>query len=325
MITTSVATASPGRPAPADPPPAQDSDAGPASPTAAARFAGFGPGTLAFYAGLVADNSKAYWNAHRHVYEHDVRAPLEALLAELQPEFGDAKVFRPYRDVRFSADKAPYKTHAAAWCPTRSVYLQVGADGLLIGGGRPGLGAEQLPRYRAAVSDSDSGRQLQRRLAALQNAGYVLAGRQLKTRPRGVPADHPRLELLRHTSLYVTHRWAPDPALHQTGLPPPRRPGVAADAPTHRLARAPRRPRRAGPLTQHPRGAAPAAGPPAAAYSTGPCARIPSLALTVCALALAGTFAAMFLLPLPSRVIRGRVREGRCDSSRPVPAGLTRG
>jgi uncharacterized protein (DUF2461 family) len=86
-------------------------------------FRGWSTVALDFYEGLEADNSKAYWTEHKPVYESEVRAPMEALLEELAPEFGEAKLFRPYRDVRFSADKSPYKTSIAAsfagggYCP----------------------------------------------------------------------------------------------------------------------------------------------------------------------------------------------------------------
>ena len=77
------------------------------------RFDGFPERALIFYEGLEADNSKPYWTDHKAVYEECVQAPMLALLAELEPEFGAAKFFRPYRDVRFAKDKTPYKTNAA--------------------------------------------------------------------------------------------------------------------------------------------------------------------------------------------------------------------
>ncbi len=99
-------------------------------------FEGFPEEALLFYQGLEADNTKAYWTDHRAVYDRAVKAPLEGLLADLAPEFGTAKVFRPYRDVRFSKDKTPYKTHAAAVVEgDGSLYVQLGADGLYVGGG----------------------------------------------------------------------------------------------------------------------------------------------------------------------------------------------
>lgn len=77
-------------------------------------FDGWPEEALEFYEGLAADNSKAYWTAHKAVYEDAVLRPMTGLLEELAAEFGEAKIFRPYRDVRFSADKSPYKTHIGA-------------------------------------------------------------------------------------------------------------------------------------------------------------------------------------------------------------------
>jgi uncharacterized protein (DUF2461 family) len=74
-----------------------------------AAFKGWPERALEFYEGLEADNSKAYWLDHNDVYERDVKAPKEALLAELSKEFGDTRQFRPYRDVRFSRDKSPFR------------------------------------------------------------------------------------------------------------------------------------------------------------------------------------------------------------------------
>jgi uncharacterized protein (DUF2461 family) len=75
------------------------------------EFTGFRDEAFAFYDGLRADNSKTYWTAHKHVYDECVRGPMQALLDSLAPAFGgEATLFRPYRDVRFSADKSPYKT-----------------------------------------------------------------------------------------------------------------------------------------------------------------------------------------------------------------------
>ena len=63
------------------------------------------------------DNTKSFWTAHKDVYDTAVKAPMAALVAALEPEFGKAKVFRPYRDVRFAKDKTPYKTHQGAFVP----------------------------------------------------------------------------------------------------------------------------------------------------------------------------------------------------------------
>jgi hypothetical protein len=125
--------------------------------------AGFPEEALVFYEGLEADNTKAYWTDHKACTSGPVRGPLDALLAELAPEFGTAKVFRPYRDVRFSKDKTPYKTHAAAVVEgDGSLYVQLGADGLYVGGGYWHTETDQVQRLRAAVDDDRSGRRCRR-------------------------------------------------------------------------------------------------------------------------------------------------------------------
>lgn len=191
--------------------------------TGTATFTGFGEGVVEFYDGLVADNSKAYWTDHRGVYERDVLGPMQALVAQLEPEFGaegrgGGKIFRPYRDVRFSKDKTPYKTACGA--TVGPYYVQVSADGLMAAGGGYRWEPEQVARFRTAVDDERRGADLQARLATLARAtvgGAALAvdGDRLATRPRGVAPDHPRLELLRHRSLYAHCSWTPDDTLHE--------------------------------------------------------------------------------------------------------------
>jgi uncharacterized protein (TIGR02453 family) len=161
---------------------------------------------IAFFEGLEADNSKAYWQANKTVYEREVRAPMEALLAELEPEFGAGKIFRPYRDVRFSADKSPYKTNIAATVGER--YIQLNADAIGVGCGMWEMDPDQLQRYREAVDDDRSGADLVAVVDAARAAGLDIAGREvLKTAPRGYPKDHPRIELLRFKGLVAWREW----------------------------------------------------------------------------------------------------------------------
>ena len=77
-------------------------------------FKGWPVEALEFYEGLEADNSKVYWTEHKDTYTTAVHGPMAALLSDLADEFGEGRIFRPYRDVRFSADKSPYKTSIAA-------------------------------------------------------------------------------------------------------------------------------------------------------------------------------------------------------------------
>src|SRR3954447_22778991 len=118
-------------------------------------FTGFTDETEAFYAGLEADNTRAYWQDHRDVYERAVQGPMTALTAALEPRFGHAKLFRPHRDVRFSTDKSPYKTNQGAVVPPPGGggvrYVAVSADGLRVGGGIYRPARDQLARFRAAV------------------------------------------------------------------------------------------------------------------------------------------------------------------------------
>ncbi|KGI69865.1 DUF2461 domain-containing protein [Mycolicibacterium rufum] len=169
-------------------------------------FHGWPIEAVEFYEGLEADNSKVYWQDHRDTYERHVKAPMEELLAELADEFGPGTMFRPYRDVRFSADKSPYKTTCAA--RIGAGYVSFSAEGLSAGSGLYMPDPAALQRFRAAVDATDSGTALAGIVADLRKAGYqVTAHDVLKTAPRGYPADHPRIELLRHKGLAMMTSW----------------------------------------------------------------------------------------------------------------------
>ena len=178
-------------------------------------FTGFPDDALAFYEGLAADNSKSYWAAHKLVYEAAVREPMLALLAGLEDEFGPGHAFRPYRDVRFSKEKTPYKDHQGGFVEVGDAvgyYVQISASGLLVAGGWYSPQGEQLARYRSVV-DGSAGAELERILAEVDAAGYEVGGDQLKTRPRGVDPEHPRLELLRYRSVTASRSYEPEPWL----------------------------------------------------------------------------------------------------------------
>jgi uncharacterized protein (TIGR02453 family) len=177
-------------------------------------FHGFSDRALELYVGLEADNSKEFWATHKAVWEAEVRDPMVALLDALEDEFGPGKLFRPYRDVRFSKDKTPYKTHQGAFVGDTlgiGYYVQLDAHGLLAGGGWRAHEPGQVERYRVAVADDASGPPLVAAVDALRDAGFTVEGDPVKTRPRGYPADHPRLDLLRNRSLMVARSFgAPD-------------------------------------------------------------------------------------------------------------------
>jgi len=174
------------------------------------RFEGWPDEALEFYEGLEADNCKAYWDPRKSVFERAVKGPMEALLAEVEGEFGTFKIMRPYRDVRFSADKTPYKTNigAGSHAGAGGVYVSFSAQGLYAGGGLWHLSKDQLVRYRSAV-DGAGGEELEAIGADLAAVGYELDGETLKRSPKGWPADHPRVKLLRYTSVLVGRHFPP--------------------------------------------------------------------------------------------------------------------
>ncbi len=179
-------------------------------------FKGWPDTALAFYEGLEADNSKAYWLDHKEVYERDVKGPMDALLAELTAEFGETKLFRPYRDTRFSRDKSPYKTAIAA--TIGSGYVQLSADGLFAGGGMYHMMPDQLARFRNAIDADKSGKNLEKVVATVTRSGLdVHAPEELKTAPKGYPKDHPRIELLRMKGLVAARSWEPAAWLRTAG------------------------------------------------------------------------------------------------------------
>ena len=116
--------------------------------------AGIPADAVAFYAELEANNTKDWWTANKERYEQSVREPFAALTDALADEFGEARIFRPYRDVRFSADKTPYKTEQGAIASApggAGYYVRLGSDGLVTGGGYMHGMPDQVARYRAAL------------------------------------------------------------------------------------------------------------------------------------------------------------------------------
>ena len=169
-------------------------------------FRGWPPEALEFYAGLEADNSKAYWTDRRQVYDNAVLGPMAALLAELEYEFGEGKVFRPNRDVRFSVDKSPYKTHIGATLGLS--YLQLSATGLAVASGMHSMAPDQLDRYRQAVADETTGVDLEQLIREVRRHAIEVRGHDsLKTAPKGYPGDHPRISLLQHKGITAWKEW----------------------------------------------------------------------------------------------------------------------
>jgi uncharacterized protein (TIGR02453 family) len=137
---------------------------------------------------------------------------MAALVSELEGEFGEGRLFRPYRDVRFSPDKSPYKTAIAA--TVGEGYVQLSAEGLMVGAGMYHMAPDQLERYRRAVADDSSGSGLVEIIETLGRAKIDVHGTDpLKTAPKGYPKDHPRIGLLRNKGLVAMKQWKPAPWL----------------------------------------------------------------------------------------------------------------
>src|SRR5438552_3590880 len=167
----------------------------------ASRFTGFPREGAEFFTQLAAHNERQWFLAHKDVYERACRAPMQALAAELEPGLGTAKISRINRDVRFSRNRAPYKTYIAAGV-----------------GGRYKPDPPRLQRFRAALADARTGRQFQSIVATLRRKGYQVASHDtLSSAPRGYGADHPRIELLKMKDVYAGRLFAPAPWLSTPG------------------------------------------------------------------------------------------------------------
>ncbi|MBA4378336.1 MAG: TIGR02453 family protein [Gemmatimonas sp.] len=130
---------------------------------------------------------------------------------------GSGSIFRIHRDVRFSKDKSPYKTHLGIffwegqrkWGP--GFYFHLEPPRLQLYVGKYVFDKEELATWRAAVADPTRGAALARLTAKIEKKGYELGGQRYKRVPAGFAADHPRAELLKHDSVWV-RRDGPVPA-----------------------------------------------------------------------------------------------------------------
>ena len=193
------------------------------------EFGGFRPAALTFLRSLKRNNTREWFQAHRDDYEREVRAPLVALveeidvrLAELAPEIvGDPKrsLFRIHRDVRFSSDKSPYKTNAACWFyhadAGRGVgsttphggagfYFQIEPGGSMLGGGIWMPPRPTLTRLREQIDEGHASlRRILRDPTLRKRFGTLDESAMLTRMPRGYRDDHPGADLLRHQSFTV--------------------------------------------------------------------------------------------------------------------------
>lgn len=205
-------------------------------------FRGFGRGALTFLRQLKRNNRREWFQEHREAFDTEVLNPLKLLVEELDvrfasfaPEFvGDPKrsIFRIYRDVRFSKDKSPYKTHAACWFNHRRASSRVGSEAdtgsagfyfhlqpgkSFVGGGLWMPPRPSLNRLRDAIAEDPTGfdriaRGLTKRYGGLDDEAV------LKKMPRGFSEDHPAAKWLRYQS-FVSGREITDATVTDPKLP----------------------------------------------------------------------------------------------------------
>jgi uncharacterized protein (TIGR02453 family) len=170
-----------------------------------ATTSGFSPKATRFFQDLEENNSREFWTAHSEIYEREVKRPMSELLESLPEQYQPFRLFRMNRDLRFTKDKSPYKTHLGAISDAggRDYYLHLDGTGLMAAAGKYMMEPDQLERYRTAVDDDSTGQALARILADLeaQSIQTDIGEPTLKSAPRGYAKDHPRVELLRRKGL----------------------------------------------------------------------------------------------------------------------------
>jgi uncharacterized protein (TIGR02453 family) len=195
------------------------------------RFAGFPPACVQFYEGLARHNDRVWFAENKPDYQESVLGPAQAFVVEmgarlrrLAPEIrfdprtdGSGSIFRIHRDVRFSKDKSPYKTHLGIffwdgqrkWGP--GFYFHLEPPRLQLYVGKYVFDKGELLAWRAAVDDPERGPALAALLARAQRRGYGMGEEHYKRVPAGYGADHPRAALLKHKAIWLCHD-APIPA-----------------------------------------------------------------------------------------------------------------
>jgi len=198
----------------------------------------FTPDTIAFLRALTRNNRRDWFLTHRDEYEAHVRAPMAAAIERLAVDLrafapdlvADPRrsMYRIYRDVRFSANKAPYKTHVAAVFPSRTLpkhegaglYFHVSPDEVWIGGGMYAPQSPQLLAVREHIAANFRRfRSIVEAPAFRRTVGSV-NGERLQRVPLGFPKDHPAAEYLKFRQFLAGRQVEPiaatRPAFHRT-------------------------------------------------------------------------------------------------------------
>jgi uncharacterized protein (TIGR02453 family) len=177
--------------------------------------------TAGFLRALGRNNNREWFQAHRADYEAHVHAPMTALVERLGPQLmrfapelvasPRVSLYRIYRDTRFSPDKTPYKTHAAAIFPCRGLpkhsgaglYFELAPSRVLLAGGTYAPEPPDLQAIREHIA-RDFGRfRSIVKSPVFRRAFGEVQGDRLQRIPRGFPADHPAGEFLKMKQFLV--------------------------------------------------------------------------------------------------------------------------
>ncbi len=203
------------------------------------EFDGFPKKTLTFLRAVARNNSKEWFADHRDDYEHYWLAPSRAFVAaagaalqavapvRYEPKV-NGSIFRINRDIRFSADKRPYKDHLDFWFwegerrdAVSGFYMRIAPRVLGLGAGAHGLDKDRLQVFRKAVVDPDAGSELAKAVGKVERAGHEVHGKRYKRVPRGYePANESQERFLRHAALWTGDDERHPPELHSAALVP---------------------------------------------------------------------------------------------------------
>lgn len=185
-------------------------------------FDGFPKQGIDFLKKLKKNNNRPWFQSHKDVYEESVKFPMQCLIASLSEKMSDIapeiefnpkkSIFRIYRDVRFSKNKAPYKTSIAAAFNWRGIkgpiespglYLHIAPGEVFIGGGVYMPASDQLKAFRKSMVDRPD-----EFLSVVMNRRFrkefkTIQGEKLTKAPLGYPKDHPMIDHLKHKQFFV--------------------------------------------------------------------------------------------------------------------------
>jgi len=187
-------------------------------------FEGFPDKDAKFFRLLAKNQTREWFQAHKEEFDEGWQKPMKELLNAVRERADSAfkhtdldapKIFRIYRDVRFSKDKSPYKTHVGGVIPTKrqgkitevpmALYFHVGQPQSFGASGHYMMDPAALVKFRKAVADDKKGRELDKLLAALKKKGYSVDSHDTYKRvPSGFDPDHPRAEHLKRKGLTVS-------------------------------------------------------------------------------------------------------------------------